>query len=55
MDVEKTCAKGEPVAVWTARRSGADDFGVGGTVNFLKKGIQSKRNFGFQGSQSLRS
>ena len=37
------------------RRSGAEDFGVGGTVNFLKKGIQSKENFGFQGSQSLRS
>ena len=36
------------------RRSRAEDFGVGGTVNFLKKGIQSLGNFGFQGSHSLR-
>ena len=28
---------------------------VSGTANFLEKGIQSLGNFGFQGSQSLRS
>ena len=28
---------------------------VGGTANFPEKGIQSLGNFGFQGSQSLRS
>ena len=37
------------------RSSGAEDFGVGGTANFLKKGIDSLGNFGFQGSQSLTS
>ena len=37
------------------RRCGAEDFGVGGTANFLEKGIQSLGNFGFQGSQSIRS
>ena len=34
---------------------GAEDFGVGDSANFLEKGIQSLGNFGFQGSQSLRS
>ena len=28
---------------------------VGGTANFLQKGIQSLGNFGFQGSQNLKS
>ena len=37
------------------RRCGAEDVGVGGTANFLEKGIQSLGNFGFQGSQSIRS
>ena len=32
------------------QRCSAEDFGVGGTMNFLEKGIQSLGNFGFQGS-----